>query len=98
MGSNVIEFPVTEAAPKTVLRAEASSFSRRFIFKEKRLLELPLPARGDVIYYETNSPLAARISHTGRRAYCLNRRINGRPVKMSLGRVGEVLLADARTE
>jgi integrase len=98
MSSNIIEFRVPESAPPIVPASKASSFARQFVFTDKRLAELPVPARGDAIHYDKGTPLAVRITHTGKRTWLVYRRVNGRPVKLALGRVGEVLLADARRE
>lgn len=94
--SNIIKLP-RSAAVLPPLNTEASS-PRRLAFTEKRLGELPVPTHGETIYYDTNSPLAVRVSYTGRRSYCVNRRIIGRPVKMGVGRVGDLLLSAARAE
>jgi integrase len=71
---------------------------RRFVFTEARLGALqPVPGR-TIIYYDQRSPLAVRATPAGARTYLLYRWAGGRPVKLSLGRVGEVRLEDARRE
>jgi integrase len=98
MISNIIEYRVPESALQITPASKASSSPRRFPFTEQKLAKLPVPVRGDVICYDANSPLAVRISSTGKRTWLVYRRVNGRPAKLALGRVGEVLLADARRE
>lgn len=98
MNSNVVEFTVSKPASSPAPAGKASSFPRQFPFTKERLLALPMPVRGDVIYYDTKSPLAVRISCTGKRTYLVYRRINGRPVKLAMGSVDDILLANARNE
>ena len=68
-----------------------------FAFTENRLALLRATGR-DVVHYDTNSPLAVRVTPAGAKTFIVYKWIDGRPVKLRLGRVGEVLLDDARRE
>jgi hypothetical protein len=93
MSSNVVALNLQEK-PK----ARAKGTSNRFVFTETRLLALrPDPDRS-IIHYDERSPLAVHVTPAGAKTYLLYRWISGRPVKLALGRVGEVRLEDAKRE
>ena len=85
--SNVVVFK----APPTRQRRASS----RFLFTEARLDQLK-PTGRETVHHDTRSPLSVRITPTGTKSYLLYQWIDSRPLKMTLGRVGEVGLEDAR--
>ena len=63
----------------------------------KRIKDLLPPAKGSRYYYDTEiTGLAVRVTAAGTKTYILARRINGRPQRVTLGKVGNMTLVDAR--
>lgn len=70
-------------------------------FTEKALNALPNPESGasDVIYHDTGCPaLCLRVSNGGTKTYFLYKKYNGQPLKITIGRLGDIKLYDARKQ
>ena len=64
----------------------ASTAPRRFTFTEARVAALPSPSKGRAIYRDDKTPgLALRVFPTGRRVYYAERKVGGRPERVTLG-------------
>jgi integrase len=70
---------------------------RRFPFTTARLRKVPPPGHGAIYVYDTDVPgLAMRVTQAGARTFVLYKRINGRPTRITLGRVQGMSIPDAR--
>lgn len=70
-------------------------------FTEKALNALPIPEPGitDVIYHDTGcSALCLRVSNVGTKTFFMYKKYNGRPMKITIGRLGDVKLYEARQQ
>ncbi|MEM6755981.1 MAG: site-specific integrase [Planctomycetota bacterium] len=69
----------------------------RFVFTKARVAAVPPPARGSVLAYDTRAPgLAVRVTSTGRRAFYIYKKVNGRPRKLKLGGTDAISIEQAR--
>ena len=67
----------------------------RFKFTPTRLEKLE-PGKGLAMYYDTSTPLALWVTPGGAKTFCVYRRVNGRPIRVRIGRVEDMSLGDAR--
>ncbi len=72
----------------------------RFNFTKPALERLPMPEVGQrVTYHDTKAPgLTVRVTHTGAKSFCVQRRINGRVERITLGKFPTMTIEQARTE
>ncbi|MFW5693372.1 MAG: Arm DNA-binding domain-containing protein, partial [Thermoguttaceae bacterium] len=67
----------------------------KFKFTPARLEKLK-PGAKTTMYYDVGTPLALWVTPGGAKTFCVYRRVNGRPSRVRIGRVGDVALGDAR--
>lgn len=67
----------------------------KFRFTPARLEKLK-PGAKTAMYYDVGAPLALWVTPAGVKTFCVYRRVNGRPCRVRIGRVGDVALGDAR--
>ncbi len=70
-----------------------------FNFTKAALEALPSPESGRAYYRDTHDPrlhLGVAVTPAGAKSFFVQRRVNGRPVRMMLGRFPEVAIAEAR--
>ncbi len=69
-------------------------------FTITNLYNLPLPVKGSRPYYHDTqvNGLCLRINYTGVISFLVNRRVNGRPTKITLGSFPAMTIQQARTE
>jgi integrase len=79
---------------------EPMSEDLRFNFTKPALERLPMPEVGQrVTYHDTKAPgLTVRVTHTGAKSFCVQRRINGRVERITLGKFPTMTIEQARTE
>ena len=72
--------------------------SARLKFTKRALESLPLPQEGKrETYLDTECPaLAVRITSSGAKSFILQRRVNGKPTFITLGRFPEMTIEQAR--
>jgi Arm DNA-binding domain len=63
-------------------------------FTDLTLKNLPVPAKGQVTYRDEISPLKVRVSQGGAKTFFVT--LDGTGAKYTIGRYGDVSLADAR--
>jgi integrase len=69
----------------------------RMEFSKEKLERLTVPADGRDYYYDTKIPsLMVCVTSTGQRTFYRGGRVRGRPVRIRLGRFGELTVKDAR--
>ncbi len=69
----------------------------RIVLTDTRIVNLPKPAIGRLTVYDAKTPgLGVRVSHTGHRSFFLFRKVNGRPVRITLGMAGAINVKKAR--
>lgn len=75
--------------------------SKHIYFTEKTLAQLPLPDKGagQQIYYDSGTPdgLMLIVTYGGSKTYYFYAFFQGRPVRVKIGKVGQIKLANART-
>lgn len=87
---------MTEAHSNTVVKLPKKQ-PTKLKFTTKRVNELVAPEKGQRYYYDTEvHSLAVRVSSAGSRSYILYKKVNGKPQRITLGKVGALSLADAR--
>jgi hypothetical protein len=73
--------------------------ARRINFTDKRVLALPTPPKGAAYTYDAEVPsLAVRVTAKGVRTFVVVCRVRGKSRRITLGRVGKLMLSDARAE
>ena len=71
----------------------------KFRFTKERLDNLPIPEDGRETYTDTLEPaLRLRVGKTGIKSFMVFRKINGKPVTVTLGRYPAMTIDQARTE
>lgn len=72
---------------------------KRISFTDERIRKLPIPTTGrPAVYDDKIPPLCVRLSPTGRRAFYVYKRVNGRPVFVKVGDFPEMKVHAAREE
>jgi hypothetical protein len=72
---------------------------KKFRFTKERLDNLPIPDDGRETYTDTlEAALRLRVGKTGIKAFMVFRKINGKPVTVTLGRYPSMTIDQARTE
>lgn len=72
---------------------------KKFRFTKERLDNLPIPDNGRETYTDTlEAALRLRVGKTGIKAFMVFRKINGKPVTVTLGRYPSMTIDQARTE
>jgi len=92
---------IAMSSPKSnVVRIKSqhtNATNNRFKFTQRRLEQIQRPSKGVQYYYDTDvSGLCLRITATGAKSYALYRRVKGKPVRITLGRINAMTLACAR--
>jgi integrase len=83
--ANIIKFPAPKQEPT------------RFGFTSQRLCDVE-PTGKTFYVYDTQQPgLCLRVSAGGAKSFVYYRKINGRPERVTLGKLGALSIADART-
>ncbi|RLA18375.1 MAG: hypothetical protein DRQ62_13700 [Gammaproteobacteria bacterium] len=71
--------------------------SSKLKFTTKRVIDLASPEKGQRYYYDSEvGGLGVRVSASGSRTYILYKKVNGKPQRITLGKVGVIGLAEAR--
>lgn len=71
--------------------------SQKVKFTTKRVNDFPSPEKGQRYYYDADvHGLAVRVSAVGTRTYILYKKINGKPQRLTLGKVTGLSLSEAR--
>lgn len=75
------------------------SDTSRFNFTKPALERLPMPEAGQrVTYHDTKTPgLTLRVTSAGAKSYCVQKRINGRVERITLGKFPGMTIEQART-
>ena len=69
----------------------------RFRFSKTRIDTLPIPSAGRAEYRDLATPgLVLRVTANGAKSFCLFRRVNGRPARMTLGTFPSVTVEQAQ--
>jgi len=72
--------------------------NRRFAFTKTRLMGLPVPDAGRVVYHDAQTPgLILRITERGQRSFSFYKKVRGRPVRWLLGTFPAMTVEQART-
>ena len=71
---------------------------KRMVFGKVRLKEIQSPEKGRVYYYDTACPgLALCVTQTGAKTFYYYKKVQGRPVRVRLGKFPELAVDQART-
>lgn len=68
-----------------------------FSFSKSKLLKIPLPEAGRVTYKDSEiKGLQLRVSYTGTKSFLIYKKLNGRPIRVTLGQFPSMTVEQAR--